>query len=309
MTKLNFFLLLFIIVANSKIGLLAQTTIHIEASETHSPLPYSTIVNHTKRMLSFADKDGNVMNNFETGDSIDISYVGYENLHFIFDKNQQPTYLLTPKKSLLNNVEIKTCIPKKLFEFSNEEDNPQQKFGGLTWNFTTNEKVAVMVTPNKKNAFAGSFSFWLLNAYAAPKIAIKAPIKFSFYEIVDSTSFPGELITDRQVIYFPKKEGKQIIDLDSLHLKIPENGMYIGIEYILDEKYKYPVRYVDTARGIDTITYHYGARFDGAVSTKFRMAFYYYFLDKWFYGGKRTPSEMEHPHGTIKCSLGIKYCK
>ncbi|MFN0082751.1 MAG: hypothetical protein ACKVOM_09565 [Ferruginibacter sp.] len=308
MTKLNFFLLLLIIVANSKIDAFAQTTIHIEAAETHAPLPYATIVIRTKQLLLFTDKDGNAINNFETGDSIDISYVGYENLHFIFDKKQPPTYLLTQKKSLLSTVEIKSCIPKKLSEYSNEEDDKtENKFGGLAWDFTTNTKVAVMVNPDVKNAFAISFSFWLLNYFQAPKIAIKAPMKLSFYEIVDSTSFPGELITDRQVIYFPKKQGKQTINLDSLHLKIPDNGMYIGIEYILDEKYKYSIKYFDREAGVDTTGYRYGARFDGVISNKFRIAFYYYFLDKWFYGGKRTKSEMELPHGTIKCSLDIKY--
>lgn len=310
MTKLKFFLLLFIIVANSKTDVFAQTTMHIGAAETHAPLPYATIVNRTKQLLSFADKDGSVNNIFEDGDSIDISYVGYENLYFIFTKQKSLTVLLTPKKSLLSTVEIKTCIPKKLFEYSNQEDNkPDKKFGGLAWDFSNNAKVAVMVQPNIINSYASYLSIWLFENYGAPRITIKAPIKFSFYEIVDSTSFPGELITNRQVIYFPKKQGKQTINLDSLHLRIPDNGMYIGIEYILDEKYKYPMRYVDTAKGIDSIGYSYGARIEGVISNKFRMAFYYYFLDKWYYGGKRTKSEMELPHGTIKCSLGIKHCE
>ena len=236
--------------------------------------------------------------------------MGYETLQLIFDKRYSAIYQLKQNKFLLNTVEIKTCIPKKIFEYSNEGDNPQQKFGGLSWNFPSCEaKVAVMVKPDVKNAYANSFSFWLLNNIQAPKMAIQAPMKISFYEIVDSTSLPGELITNKQVIYFPKKQGKQIIDLDSIRLKIPENGMFIGIEYIIDEKYKYPIRYLDTKKGIDSIRYWYGARFDGAVSTKFRMAFYYYFLDKWFYGGKRTESEIEQPHGTIKCSLKIKYCE
>ncbi len=282
---------------------------HIQASETHSPLSFATIVNYSQKILLFSDLEGNANINFKNGDSINISYVGYETLYFIFNKEKPLTYLLKQKKLLLNTIEIKACIPKKLFKYSNEGDNPEQNFGGLGWDFNYNAKVAVMINPNVKNAFASSLSIWLFNNYKAPKIAIKAPIKITFYKIVDSTSFPGELITDRQVIYFPKREGKQIIDLDSLHLKIPDNGMYIGIEYILDEKYKYPIRYVDTARGIDSIKYKYGARFDGSFSTKFKMTFYYYFLDKWFFGGKRNKSEMEQPHGTIKCSLGIKYCE
>ena len=134
-------------------------------------------------------------------------------------------------------------------------------------------------------------------------------MKFSFYEIVDSTSFPGELITDRQVIYFPKKEGKQTIDLDSLNLKIPDNGMYIGIEYILDEKYKYSINYFDRAAGVDATAYRYGARFDGVISNKFRIGFYNYFENNWYYAFKRNKSEMALPHGTIKCSLGIKHCE
>lgn len=309
-TLFKYPLVFFLLFLNARNAGYAQTTIRIETSENRSPLAFASIINYSKKVIVFSDQTGNATIKFDNGDSIIISYVGYDDLRFIFDKQHSTIYQLTQSKAFLNTVEIKACIPKKIFEYSNEEDNPQQKFGGLTWNFPSdNAKVAVMVRPEVKNAYAISFSFWLLNNIQAPKVAIQAPMKISFYEIVDSTSLPGELITNRQVIYFPKREGKQVIDLDSIRLKIPGNGMYIGIEYIIDEKYKYPVRYIDTARGIDSIRYSYGGRIDGAFSTKYRIAFYNYFEDNWFYGGKRNKLEMEQPHGTIKCSLRIKYCE
>ena len=312
MTKLKFFLLLLIIVANSKIDVLAQTTVHVEASETHAPLPYATVVNHTKHLLSFADEDGNVINNFEPGDSINISYVGYENLYFIFAKQQALTFLLTPKKSLLNTVEIKTCISRKFFEYSNEEDDkPDKKFGGLVWNLPSeniNAKVAVMVTPPFKDAYLKGFSFWLFNNFQAPKVAIMAPIRFSFYEIDDSTTLPGELILDRQIIYFPKKQGKQKLTLDSLHLKIPNNGIYIAIEYIIEDKYKFPVKYFDKEKGVDSVGICYGARIDGVISKDFRSAFNNYLQDDWYYAFNRNKLEMKEPHGTLKFSVEISYC-
>lgn len=293
------------------VRLFAQTIIHIETGETHNPLPFATIVNHTKHLLLFSDKFGNANTKFENGDSINISYVGYDNIIFIFKKQNIQNYILHQKNDLLKTVEIKPCEKIKYLENNNlENDNPEAEFGGLQWNFpSTNAKVAVMVKPSFDIAYLNSFSFWLVHNAGAPKIAILAPLKFFFYKILDSSLLPGELISNRQIIYFPKKEGKQTVTLDSLHLRIPENGMYVGIECIIENKYKFPLHIINTEKGIDSIIMGYGARLDGVKSKEFRIAFYNYFQDKWFYPGYVNKSTLDIAHGTLKFSSVIKYCE
>jgi hypothetical protein len=112
--------------------------------EDHAALSYASIVNHTRHLLLFTDEQGNASVNFENGDSIGISYVGYDDLYFRFDgKNTQP-YALRPKKQLMEPVRVQSCKKWKKVEYSNLTGG--RPFGGVSWDRgAMNAKIAVML--------------------------------------------------------------------------------------------------------------------------------------------------------------------
>ncbi len=290
-------------------SLYAQVVIHVESSEDHTSLSYATVVNYSKHSLLFADEQGNLSANFQNGDSIGISYVGYDDLDTRFDSTNMQPYSLSSKKQLMQSVRVQSCKKWKNVDYSNLTGDPSARaFGGVSWDKRAmNAKIAVMLKPPGKPGRLNAFSIWLKKNIAAPKISVRAPIKFSFYDI-DVDSLPGELISNRQVIYLPKKEGKQTIRLDSMHLKIPAKGMYLCIEYVMNEKYEWPVRYIDTSKGIDTTIMGYGASLDGIFATDFVVAFYNYYEDSWHFPGNNDRSVLHRIHGSIKCEAEIEYC-
>jgi hypothetical protein len=288
----------------------AQTILHVESSEDHTALPYASIVNHTKHSLLFTDEQGNAAVNFTNGDSISISYIGYQMIKTVFTSKQKQDYILKQNQNLLEPVQIQNCKNWSGSDYTNlTADINATQFGGVAWDKgAMNAKIAVMLRPSFKQARLKAFSIWLKRDRSAPKVAVRAPIKLSFYSINDSSFLPGELISGQQVIYHPEKEGRQMIGLDSLHLAMPQNGMYVGIEYVMNEQYEWPFRYLDE-NGIDTILIRYGVNIDGVYSKDFSLAFYNYENDHWFFPAHRDKSTLGKIHGTIKCSAEILSCK
>ncbi|MCX6324645.1 MAG: hypothetical protein NTZ41_10630, partial [Sphingobacteriales bacterium] len=251
-----------------------------------------------------------VSGNFEINDSISISYVGYEKLNLKIEGQKITTRQLRLDRKLLKAVKVQACKSYENSEYSNLiADSSDRKFAGVSWLGASNSKLAVMLTPSVANGHLESISLWLKRDIASPKSSIQAPFKISFYEVIDSSGLPGELINNRQIVYFPKKEGKQVIQLDTLNLRLPENGIYLVFEYIVLDKYKWSFTYLDKEKGIDTTVIGFGARFDGVFAKQFLLAFYDYKTDHWFFPGNRDKTSADRIHGTIKFSARIRYCR
>lgn len=289
----------------------AQSPIQVKSFEDLRPLPYASVINLTKRQLHFSDEYGIVSANFEIGDSIFISYVGYQNMKSRIALAGSQTYYLKQSNAVLEPVQIVKCKNVVKHEYSNLiSDTSKRKFGGVGWNKRAmNAKVAVMLRPGFDDVSMNAFSIWLKRGMGAPKNAIQAPMIFSFYNIDDSSMLPGELISNQQVIYYPKKEGRQSIRINSLSIRIPKPGIYVCIEYILNDKYQWPMRYVDKKNGIDSIYMQHGGLIDGVYSKDFMLAFYNYESNSWFFAMHRDKSTLLEVHGTIKFSAEITSCK
>jgi hypothetical protein len=286
-------------------------SLKVMSSESKTPLPFASIVNHNKSVLLFTNEKGIASGNLQNGDSISISYVGYETQNFRIEDEKDYSFELKPNKSFLPPVIIQACNFYGIVEYSSlVYDTSNRKFGGVSFGKTTmNNKVAVMLRPSVKNGYLKAFSVWLKRNIPAPKIAVQAPILFSFYGVNDSSGLPDQLLTNQQIIYLPSKEGKQTVRLDTLNLRIPDNGIYLVIEYVFDEKYTWSYKYVDNEKGIDSIAIGYGVMFDGVFAKDFLIAFYDYQINQWHFPGKFEKSLADKIHGTIKCSAEIRYCK
>ncbi len=288
----------------------SQTNIQLRSSEDHRPLPFASVVNLTTNKMYSSNEYGIVSANWERGDSIFISYVGYKSLRRRIDTSGEQTWFLNPSNTLLEPIKIMTCRNVVTHEYSNlDADSSERKFGGVGWyRSAMNAKVAVMLIPGFENAVLQSFSIWLVRGMGTPKTAMKAPLKFSFYNIDDSSKLPGELITNQQVFYQPKKEGRQSVGIDSLHIRIPKEGIYVCMEYVYDDRYQYPMRRIDKENGIDSTFYAYAGLIDGVFSKDFTLAFYSYKEDNWVFPFHRDKSYVSERHGTIKFSAILATC-
>jgi hypothetical protein len=289
----------------------AQLSIHVKSAEGAQSLPFATILNTTKHQLYFADENGILSANFQLGDSLLISYVGYKSLKAQISQPAH-TFILVPSEGTLPTVTIGSCKLSQKHTYSNLlADSFRRKFGGVCcWKKgATNARIAVMLKWDMDAARLRSFTIWLKRAMGAPKLSVLAPMAFSFYSIDEATMLPGDLISNQQVIHFPKKEGKQTLRIDSLHLPISPPGIYISMEFIYHEKYAWASRFIDTARGIDAAIIEFGSRIDGIFAKDFTLAFYDYEKDQWSFAGGADQSTLTKVHGTIRFSAEIYACK
>jgi hypothetical protein len=282
-------------------------SIHIKSSQTLSPIAYTSVLNISKGKLHFTNESGIAEGNFDLGDSIFITHVGYKDLRSrIAEANQ--TFRLQQSEITLDTVLVSSCKNGIKQEYSNLASDVG---GGVCcWpKGASNVKVAVMLKPDAGDYWLNSFSIWLKRAWGASKQSILTPVRFTFYEVDKSSLLPGKFISNQQVIYHPKKEGKQTINVDSLHLKFGEVGMYVSIEYIDDGKYQYSSRYVDTAKNIDSVVILIGSLIEGRYTEGFTLAFYNYQTNTWSFAGNRNKPAPTERRGTIKFSADITRCK
>lgn len=196
-----------------------------------------------------------------------------------------------------------------------KEERPQREFGGVIWAKAvfSNPKIAIHLKPSKAYTMLKDFSFWIEKEQGAPSSSILTPLLISLYEVSDSTSLPGELISEAPIIYFPQKSGKQTVSLDTLRVRIPPNGIYVSLQYIMNEEYEWKkvTKWKDSEEDSvvrDTIITRYGGRLLGVRSPDFRIVFYNGFKDEWFSSARKPGSNSFLP-GTIKCEATIKFCQ
>ncbi|AWI25085.1 carboxypeptidase-like regulatory domain-containing protein [Flavobacterium pallidum] len=75
-----------------------------------------------------------------------------------------------------------------------------------------------------------------------------ATFKLRIFAVAEN-GFPGADLVDEDIIISVKKGGKKnIVDLSKYHLSIPENGIFIGFEWMIIESNKYIYEYRDENR-------------------------------------------------------------
>jgi hypothetical protein len=295
--------------------------IKVISSFDNSPLPYATVTNHTYPSVTSCNKEGLAKLTAFAGDTISVSYVGYKTAVIRFSDKTQIVRLV-PDQKLLPVITLHSCRKPKEFHYNNFDDYKKLQredqlkgFSRVIWSkaWNTNGKFAVRLSPLKANAVLKDFSFWIEKDENGPPSSVHSPLLISLYEASDSTHLPGELISQEPIIYFPKKAGKQTIEFDTLHVSIPSNGIYLSIQYIMNEEYewKHETKWKDHKEDSilrDTVIIRYGGVIPAIRTKDFDFVHYNGIKDRWFtVGGQLIPDE--NLHTTIKCEFTIKYCE
>lgn len=292
----------------------------IIAEQDSSELPFCSIINYTQPSFVTANRFGVAEIYAQIGDSITVSLVGYKTKSIIFNSNTPQTICLVKETYNLPPVTIKTCRNTKLVKGTNKnsvnyitkDDGNRYYFDGFSWwGWWSNVKWAVRILPEIENSSLKSYSFWLKKANFGSKESMKAPLIIEIYDVTDSI-LPGNLLTDVPIIYYPQKKGKQILNLDSLQLRIPPMGIYISFQSVMteDNTWGQHIKFKDSTSGMlkDTLVKCYGGVIDGVYSSNFELAGFNLKNNKWFLLDQNLDRN-DGLHNSIKCEAVLTSCE
>jgi hypothetical protein len=320
MKDLNFILsLLLVFICHHKT--LAQE-IRVVSKLDNSPLPYATVTNHSRSSIVSCDDYGIAHLSIEKGDTLTISHIGYKTVTITYSGNLVQIIYLIPQQVSLPTVTVRTCKETRELTYRNftpnkkgrNKETPENIFGGVIWTKGTTAAVrtAVRLNPLQQNAILKNFSFWLERESEAPESSILNPLILGLYEVSDSTYLPGEFLLNKPIFYFPTREGKQTIELDTFLLRIPPNGIYVSLQYVMNEAYEWKKYYFHTdslgAKIIDTVVYRYGGIIKGLRTENFDFVSYDGISGKWSSVGGRPIPNADF-HSSIMCEATLKVCE
>lgn len=224
-------LLAFVLWAN----LISSQTISglIINSETKDPIPYVNISYLKTNYGTSTDLNGNYEINISKTDTIFLSSIGYNSKKISLKKysnfkNHSVNFYLEPSNEVIEEViistkkkkytsikkvgspkkglKIKTTLPFG-YEFSNYIKNPYKKKGKI-------QTIIISLNKQKKFDYLASYNI-------------------KFYEYDPVNNIPGELVYNKNMIVTPKnKTYKMKVNVDSLSINFPKNGICIGLETI-----------------------------------------------------------------------------
>jgi hypothetical protein len=290
----------------------AQVRITIKSATDKVALPYATIVNLKSGAMYSADKNGESLVATGIADSFHITYIGYKNLYIVLKAtDKDKTIYLEPAIATLKAIVLPPCKLTKITKIKTNNKRNGSTLGGFGC-FSKNKmpnyngKFAVHLSADKSWAKLQTLSFWLVDSRAwpnTPDFAFESPLSLSFYSIDEVTKTPSYLLNDKPIIIFPEKEGKQILDLDSLDISLPTEGVFVSFEFILDTAYQWKTYYKDT------VTIHQGVNIAGAYTEGYGVVYFNYKTNNWTHARGFDPINPMKNKGSLKLETTYKICK
>jgi hypothetical protein len=233
------------------------STIYICSSE--SRLPFASLVDLKSKTQFTSDQNGIVNLIGSVGDSFKICYLGFRPCIYSLKAKKSDTVTLIQDFKLLSEITITNCRKFSNYEISNYSKNkkrPGFEFYGYTTDQTTYPLIFATLLRSEKLSQLKNFTFWLVSHSYAPDSAIKNPVLISFYSVSDSLT-PGVSIMNKSILYYPKKEGEQLVNIDSFRISIDTTGIFLCIQLLQDERYSWIYK-VESNDGIDYSHKSYG---------------------------------------------------
>jgi len=219
----------------------AQTAnFKVADSVTQQPLELVTIRFLKSGYTVFTDANGNFEPLQQNESSAEISCIGYQTKIIPLTGNK--TILLRQKTVELDGLVIEQ---KRSYTTSKkikpEVSAPNEYYG---FQFGTEHCTYIANTFNKLGIINAITLY--LDKFAEPRKGECCPMdylasyKISFYAYDKATRQPGPEIYDRAIIAYPEnKSYKFSVNLDSLQIPFPANGVCVGVE-IINTRYKNP---------------------------------------------------------------------
>jgi len=284
----------------------SQTNIVVLDSSSKQPLSYSTIYQFSSKSLFLCNNSGSIQLNILKQDSIRVSYAGYIDKVIKIETNKLNEIFLVRDIIILPEVLLKPCSEwSKSISYKPAADSGS--FGGILWGHMGDiGRIAMFVGSQGSKRKLMSFEVELKSGIRGTKENAKAPIRFSFYSIDGLTMLPSDLLTTKTILFYPKRIGSQQINVDSLNLMIPEEGMYISLESYQDDRYSYLVPTKMPNGDVESFKM-YGGALDGIYTKDSWLCFYSFKTAQWFFGGGK-PLDKTRIHGALKYKIKYIVC-
>lgn len=220
----------------------AQTNFKVIDSITQQPLELATVRFLKNSYTVFTDDTGNFESVEENESSAEISYVGYQTKIVTLD-NSNKSIALIPKNEELGGLVIEQkrrtyTLSKKI---KTEVKSPDEYYG---FQFSTEHCTYIPNTLHKQGIMNKITLY--LDEFKEPRkgecctMDYLASYKISFYAYDSATKQPGAEIYDKAIIAYPENKTYRFsVNLDSLKIPFPANGVCIGVE-IINTRYKNP---------------------------------------------------------------------
>jgi hypothetical protein len=192
-------------------------------SISQSPVAYAQIFNANKSIGTISDEQGQVLlTGIEINDSINIVCIGYESKTIVVYKSHEKI-ALSPKPFLIREVVINAPRTKK-----RTNSNSKIKSSSSLCNyFDRGYQVVTFKSPETHHD-----PIYKVSVYIKKEINCSGKIRLRFYNI-DSNGMPGENILPKSIIVGSKgAKGWINFDLIGLDVKIPDEGAFIGLEFL-----------------------------------------------------------------------------
>ncbi len=220
------------------LSILAQSGTAI-VSNDGQPLPYATVINMRTGRGVFAPANGQVdftSTFFLAGDTVKITYTGYEDLILRLPP-MQPTIVLKYQPVELDEVAVYPCpnsIPTTLKNYTKFVSNYSLGWGnshGGSWAAfipNTNNIQGIIETINVELSFL-----------RIPANARKAPCKIRLLQYESTTGLPGTPLIAKEWMVYPTGK-KLIFSILDENLRLPKEGMVVAIDnFFAGEQYTY----------------------------------------------------------------------
>ena len=216
------------------ISLSAQIKGVVKDSISGEPIPYVNIWVENETIGTTSETDGSFSLDIKEEKILVFSALGYETIRIT---SQVQTVVLKPK--VLELKEVVVSIPKKMKELEigdSKKIHHSQLSGDKPWIYG---KLFKFEKQYEETPFLKKIVFYTNSEKKNAKLKIRV------FNLKDS--IPNEDILQEELIVSVKKGmQKNTIDISKYNILFPEEGVVIGLEWMIIEENKYLFEYKDT---------------------------------------------------------------
>lgn len=269
MKKIIYLLLQFPIIANAQLKLAGK----VLDANTKQAIAYVNIENFKAQIGAQTNQDGVFELNLSKGkqtDTLKISCVGYADKYIThLQSNEQLVYELLPLVFQLNEVKVSNKKPREIeVGILNKSGHKWKSVNQRLQNPGTQSAI-YLKNDNYKSAYLKTLHFYMGDEM------FDAPFRVRIYE--NKNGIPGQDLLEKSLTYSAtKKKSWNTFDVTAYNILMPENGLWVSIEWIANEKYKKTVhttmKYPDGSIKPWTYTY-YGPEIVAHFDTDFGLTY------------------------------------
>lgn len=219
-------------------------------NETQTPVELASVYFKHSKYTVFTDSKGNFsieIGSKSTKDLLIISCIGYEDLEIDLKSYAENieythTFELIPKVQMLDEIVISN--EKIDYSWAKKISSKRNPNAGFSFQFGTENVTFVQNSYFKK----GKIKKVILSLDKATedrkqpkwKIDYITAYNIKFYKYDARNQKPGEELYSKNIIVEPENKSYDfVIDVDSLNIPFPKEGVCVGVEYV-NTRYKNP---------------------------------------------------------------------